>query len=210
MTGRETTPAPTFQATKVATAQESSAATRPWFRKKRFMLPLALMVLVTVLQVANGGGDTGTPDTASSASQPTAADAPAKVAHIGVKVRDGNSEFVVTGLEHPGKTIAGKAGKRLTARGEFVIVRVDITNIGRAPQTPDSSCQLLINDKAWEFEPSPSILSTKEALKFVQRINPGQTAKDVVLLFDLAPGTMVGSIELHDSQLSPGVMVNLS
>lgn len=209
MTGRETTPAPTFQATKVATAQESSVATRPWFRKKRVLVPLVLIALVAVLQAASGGGETGAPDAAGSASQPTAAGARAKVAHIGVKVRDGNSEFVVTGVEHPGKTIAGKAGKTLTARGEFVIVRVDITNIGKKPQTPDCSCQLLISDKAWEFEPSPSILSTKEALRFVQRINPGETAKDIVLLFDLAPGTTVGSIELHDSQLSPGVMVNL-
>lgn len=219
MTGQETTPAPTFPSTKVATAQESSVASHPWFRKKRVMLPLVLIVLVAVLQVANGGSDTGAADTAISASQPTADGAPATVAtvatvateaHIGVRVRDGNSEFVVTGVEHPGKTLAGKIGKTLTARGEFVIVRVDITNIGTAPQTPDCSCQLLINGKAWEFEPSPSILSTKEALKFVQRINPGETVKDAILLFDLAPGTEAGSIELHDSQFSPGVMVNLS
>ena len=115
----------------------------------------------------------------------------------------------MTGVEHPGKTLAGTAGKTLTAIGEFVIVRVDVTNIGTAPLTPDCSCQILIDDKASEFKPSPSILSTKEALRFVQRINPGETAKDVVLLFDLALGTTVGSIELHDSQLSPGVMVNL-
>ena len=185
-------------------------ATCPWFRKKRVILPLVLVVLVAVLQAANGGGETGAPDAAIGASRPTGDGAPATVAHIGVKVHDGNSEFVVTGVEHPGKTLAGKTGKTLTARGEFVVVRVDITNIGTAPQAPDCSCQLLINDKAWEFEPSPSILSTKEALKLVRRINPGETVKDVILLFDLAPRTKAGSIELHDSQFSPGVMVNLS
>lgn len=185
-------------------------ATRPWFMKKRVLVPLVLMVLLAVLQAVNGGGGTEATHTAIGVSQPTADDAPATVAHIGAKVRDGHSEFVVNGVEHPGKTIAGKYGKTLTANGEFVIVRVDITNIGKEPQTPDCSCQLLINDKAWEFEPSPSILSTKEALKFVQRINPGETVKDVVLLFDLTPGTKAGSIELHDSQFSPGVMVNLS
>ena len=174
------------------------------------MLPLALICLVALLQVANGAGETGAPDAAVSVSQPTADGAPATAAHIGVKVRDGNSEFVVTGMEHPGKTIAGKTGKTLTARGDFVIVRVDITNIGAVPKAPDCSCQLMITDKAWAFEPSPSILSTKEALKFIQRINPGETVKDVIVLFDLAPGTMVGSVELHDSQSSHGVMVNLS
>lgn len=213
MTGQETTPARKCPSTQVATAQAtagSNVATRPWFRKKRVMLPLVLVVLVAVLQVANGGGETAAPDTAKSDSQPTADGAPATAAHLGAKVRDGNSEFVVTGVEHPGKTLAGKYGKTLTAKGEFVIVRVDITNIGIAPMTPDCSYQLLINDKAWGFEPSPAILSTKEALKFVQRINPGETVKEVILLFDLAPRTKVGSIELHDSAFSPGVMVNLS
>jgi hypothetical protein len=210
MTGQETTPAPKFPSTKVATAQESSVATRPWFRKNWVMLPLVFIVFVAVLQAANGGGEKGVPDTASGASLPTADCAPATVAYIGTKVRDGNSELVVTGVEHPGKTLAGKYGKTLTANGEFVIVRVEITNIGTAPMTPDCSCQLLINDKAWEFEPSPAILSTKEALKFVKRINPGETVKGVVLLFDLAPQTKAGGIELHDSQFSPGVMVNLS
>jgi len=165
---------------------------------------------VVVFQAARGGGEDGVRDTASSASRPTAAGVPATAAHIGTKVRDGNSEFVVTGVEHPGKTLAGKYGKTLTAKGEFVIVRVDITNIGPAPLTPDCSCQILVNDKAWVFEPSPSILSTKDALKFVQRINPGETVKDVNLLFDLASGTKAGSVELYDSQFSPGVMVNLS
>jgi len=210
MTGQKTTPAPEFPSVTIPTVRGSSVVTRPWFRKTRVILPLALIVLVAVFQAARGAGEDGVPDRASSASRPTAAGVPATAAHIGTKVRDGDSEFVVTGVEHPGKTLAGKYGKTLTADGEFVIVRVDVTNIGTEPMTPDCACQLLIDDKASEFKPSPSILSTKEALKFVQRINPGDTAKDVVMLFDLASGTKAGSIELHDSQFSPGVLVSLS
>lgn len=210
MTAQETTPAPRFPSTKFSTVEESNVATRPWFRKKRVMVPLALIMLVAGLLVANGAAGTGGPDNATTSSQSIADGASTAAAHIGVKVRDGNSEFVVTGVQHPGKTMDGKAGKTLTATGEFVIVRVDITNLGSAPQAPDCSCQVLITDKSWGFEPSPSTLSTKEALKFVQRIRPGETVKDVVVLFDLAPGTIPGSIELHDSSSSPGVMVNLS
>ncbi|MEP7035851.1 MAG: DUF4352 domain-containing protein [Actinomycetota bacterium] len=194
----------------MASVQAPSVVTRAWFRKKRVILLLGLILLMVVLQVASGGGEPGAPDTAATASQRAAGGASATMTQIGVKVRDGSSEFVVTGVEHPGKTMAGKAGKTLTAIGEFVIVRVDITNLGTVPQAPDCSCQVLITDKRWGFEPSPSVLSTKEALKFVQRISPGETVKDVVVLFDLAPGTMVGSIELHDSQSSRGVRVNLS
>jgi hypothetical protein len=57
-------------------------------------------------------------------------------AAIGTKVRDGKFEFVVAGVEHPGKTFPGKLQTRLTARGEFVIVRVNVTNIGGVQDAP--------------------------------------------------------------------------
>jgi len=129
---------------------------------------------------------------------------------IGTKVRDGTFEFVVTGVERPGKTIVGKVGATLTAQGEFVIVRVDVTNVGSKEQRLGCSCQFLFNDKGQQFAPSPAVLSTKDALKYVQWISPGQTVKDTSMLFDVAPGTKAANIELHDSPTSQGVMVKLA
>ena len=178
----------------------------PWFKKKLFVLSLALAVVMMILWVANRVGDIGT-----SNSQPTVSSAAkASAVKMGTKARDGKFEFIVTGVERPGKTLAGKTGKTLTARGEFVIVRVNVTNIGKAAQTPSCSCQLLSDDKGQKFRPSAAILSTKEALKFVQLIEPGETVKGVLVLFDVAPGTKVVNIELHDTPLSPGVKVKLS
>jgi hypothetical protein len=140
-------------------------------------------------------------------SPPTAQ---AVAADIGTKVRDGTFEFVVTGVERPGKTLAGKVGSTLTAQGEFVIVRVDVTNISSKEQRLGCSCQFLFSDKGRQFTPSPAVLSTKDALKYVQWINPGATVKDASMLFDVTPGTKAANIELHDSPSSRGVMVKLS
>ena len=116
----------------------------------------------------------------------------------------------MTAVERPGKTLVGKLNETLTAHGEFVVVRVNVTNVGNQAQSPDCSCQLLHNDEGREFEPSPVILSTTGALKFVQQLDPGETVKDVLVLFDVAPGTKVVNIELHDSPFSQGVQVKLS
>lgn len=214
MTDHNATPEPASSPPKDATAEKAQRmANGPWFRKKRFLLPLALVVVVVVSQAAFGGSDRWAFDIAKSDSQPTATSTPkagVAVAKIGSTVHDGTFEFVVTGVQHAGKTLAGKVGKTLTAKGEFVIVRVNVTNIGKAAQSADCRCQLLVDGKGQKLQPSPAVLSTKEALKFVTLIEPGTTVKGVLILFDVAPGTKVTNIELHDSASTHGATVKLS
>ena len=218
MTDHRTTPAPELAAPDYAVSQATSEkahrnATRPWFKKPGIILLLSLVLFLVVVVAVNATGDRGSAIPATGDSQSKVESAPqveAPVAGIGRKVRDGTFEFVVTGVERPGKTLVGKLDELLTARGEFVIVRVNVTNTGNEAQSPDCSCQLLHNEKGREFEPSPAILSTTGALKFVRRIDPGETVKDVLVLFDVAPGTKVVNIELHDSPFSQGVQVKLS
>jgi hypothetical protein len=211
MTSQRSMQAPEFTPSEDPAVRAKREQTRrktpvPRFKKKLFILLLALVVLMMLLWTVNRRGDLGT-----SNSQPTVSSAAkAQAVDMGTKVRDGKFEFIVTGVERPGKTLAGKTGKTLTARGEFVIVRVNVTNIGKEAQTPDCSCQLLSDNTGQKFRPSSAILSTKEALKFVQLIEPGETVKGVFVLFDVAPGTKVVNIELHDTPLSPGVKVKLS
>jgi hypothetical protein len=216
MPDQQATPAPESTSSKDARAQSNShkahpKASRPWFKKKRFILSLAVILLMVIIWGATGGG-IGTSHTAGSGSPVAATNAAVKAETVGIgtKVRDGDFEFVVTGVQHPGKTLAGKVGETLTAHGEFVIVMVNVTNLGKQEQAPSCSCQILTNDKGQMFKPSSAILRTKEALKLVQLIEPGDTVNGVLMLFDVAPGTKVVNIQLHESPASPGVNVRLS
>jgi hypothetical protein len=191
----------------------SDQSTRPWFKKKHFIFLLAPIALMVPIQADNGGGGTGTLFTAGGCTQQAVTSPPlaeAVGAAIGTKLRDGKFEFVVTGVEHPGKTFPGKLHTTLTARGEFVIVRVNVTNIGTEAKSLDSRSQFLLNDKGQTLEPSSAILLTRDALMFVQLINPGNVLRGAPLLFDVAPGTKIVNIELHDASCSQGVKVRLA
>jgi hypothetical protein len=64
--------APTRQAARAdaAAAQARSKAMRPWFKKKRIMLPLGLVVLVVIIAAASGGGNKKDNVTASNTTTP--------------------------------------------------------------------------------------------------------------------------------------------
>jgi len=212
MRTEEVTPRAELYPSNGATAHTAAGranfkAVRPWFRKKRFVLPPALLLALLIV-LAAGGGLGGTSETAKSTTRPTFSGSAA--ARIGTMLRDGRLEFVVTGVDRPGRTLAGKAGETLTAKGEFVIVRVNVTNTGNDTRPPNCSCQFVFNDQGHKFPTSPAILSTKETLKFVQRISPGDTVDGVLMLFDVPTGTKVVNIELHETPTSPGVKVRLS
>jgi hypothetical protein len=173
----------------------------------------ALMLIGIIAAVAGGGSGTAGKNGSSGAApgQTSKASKPADGAPgIGSPVRDGKFEFVVTRVERPGNTI-GESFTRQTAQGEFVIVYVNVTNIGDKAQTLSSSGQVLINDKGQKFEPSSAIFSLPNADKvFLENINPGNVVTDAPLLFDVAPGTVLSEIELHDSIFSGGVTVKLA
>lgn len=183
---------------------------------KHFVLPLAVIVLLVVIQAAIRGTGGHTLEASRGGPQPAAAAAAvagqgqAAAAGIGTKVRDGDFEFVVTGVERPGKTYPGKAQTTLTAKGEFVIVRVDVTNVGDDARRLDCRCQYLLNDKGQATSPSTAILYTTDALKYVQLIEPGSTVLGAPVVFDVAPGTKLVNIELHGSSTSQGIQVRLS
>lgn len=186
---------------------------------------VAGLILISFLSSLGGGDDTASvPDTEPAAAEPAApaeaapAEEPAPAPEpavepaapgVGTAVRDGKFEFVVTGIERPGTTI-GESFMEETAQGEFIIVRVNVTNIGDEAQMLDSSSQKLFNEAGQEFSPSSAMFSLEDAQKaFLENINPGNSVTGAPLLFDVAPGTVLDSIELHDSMFSGGTTVSL-
>jgi hypothetical protein len=130
---------------------------------------------------------------------------------LGQSVRDGRFAFTVNSPASFSRTITTRMGATETAQGVFVIVRVDVTNIGYDARTITATDLFLVSDRGQRFATSSAVsaLAGAETI-FREKVNPGHTVNDAPVLFDVPAGTMIASIELHDSVSSSGVKVKLS
>lgn len=125
---------------------------------------------------------------------------------VGEPVRDGNFEFVVTGVERA-PLVSDPAFPELqkSAAGEYVMVKVTVTNIGSEPQTFFASFNTL-SDGTTEFR------SDDEAWIYLGNtladLSPGDSV-DTAVVFDVPVGTDPESIELHEGPFTEGVVVGL-
>lgn len=142
------------------------------------------------------------PNGARETSDPRSQEAP-----VGTPVRDGKFEFVVTGLEQ-GATTVGDGFWREAALGEFVIVRVTVTNVGDEARRFSGSNQKLIDEQGREFESSFAANAALNDRIYGQELNPGLGIA-AVLVFDVPPGTNPAAAVFHDSLLSGGARVAL-
>lgn len=221
MTDQHTRPSspdllPPSDATAPATEPTSAPATSlpPQFlRRKRIGLPMSVLLLFVVIMIATGGNNPRVFDFTRSGAPSTyksALTAPPASALVGQGVRDGSLAFTVTSVQRPGKTLKSRTGTLLTTVGEFVIVRVNVTNIGLAPRTLTATSQFLLDDVGQRFATSAAVSSLPGAeTVFLKKIEPDQTVSAAPLLFDVPPGSSIASIELHDSLTSTGVKVKL-
>jgi hypothetical protein len=73
-------------------AKAYAKAQRPWYKKKRFILPLALVLLIVIISVASSGGDdpatTATPETQESAASALPSDEQSSAAEEEVPVAE--------------------------------------------------------------------------------------------------------------------------
>src|SRR4029077_4891704 len=134
--------------------------------------------------------------TASSTPDPEAA----------TEFRDGNFSFVITGVERVDADAHQEFPEiQKAAQGEYVIVKMTVTNVGNEPQTFFASFNTLSNG-------STAYQSDDEAWIYLGNtladLNPGDSV-DTAVVFDVPRGTDVESIELHDGPFSDGVTVGL-
>jgi hypothetical protein len=197
---------------RVTAAEAYTRATSPWFKRKRFALPSAVVLAFLVLMVSTGGNDPGIFDRTRGATELRADMADnIPTGTLGQSVRDGRFAFTVTSAARYSNTITSRMGTTEKAQGVFVIVRADVTNIGYEPRNLTATDQFLLSDKGQRFATSPAISALPGAETiFLEKIDPGHTVDDAPMLFDVPRGTMISSLELHDSISSPGVKVKLS
>ncbi|MBF6180389.1 DUF4352 domain-containing protein [Nocardia otitidiscaviarum] len=119
---------------------------------------------------------------------------------VGSAVRDGQFEFVVTNVEQSA-TKVGEGSWSEEAKGESILVSVDITNVGKRAQTYFDDNQVLIDDQDREFEASFSANAALNEYGIHEDLNPGHKVS-VVVAFDVPVGAAPVTIEFHDSVFS--------
>jgi hypothetical protein len=136
--------------------------------------------------------------TPSTPSTPTAS--------IGQEVRDGQFAFTVTSIDRSKQ--AGDLSNQfevVTAQGEFVNVRMTVTNIGNHAQTFYATNQhLKIGNNTYDANTMAALWTSSSN----ETINPGNSIQ-VVVSFDVPPGAGGGALQLHDSVFSGGTQVTL-
>lgn len=197
----------------------------PQAAKKKSTLKIVLIVVGAIVGLcciggvvsfaAGGSKDDKTSTAPAAAGTAKADDKPAAKtktnAKVGQPARDGQFEFVVTGVEY-GKTKVGGQYANKAAQGEFALVSVKVTNIGKEPRMLTGANQTAHgpnsvkynNDGGAEFYANEGSTAT-----FLENINPGNSVQGV-FVFDIPKGVKLTSIELHDSMLSGGVAVDLA
>lgn len=222
---------------EAAAAKARARAQRPWFKKKRVLLPLALLVLILVFAVIGNGGDDATepagsdragagaqePDAALQANddvpaepveEPPAdsvpADEPASAAGIGQPASDGAFTFTVTSLEC-GQPSVGEEPFAEQAQGQFCLLSVRVENTGDAAQLLLADSQYLLHADGTQYSASSqaTFANDVDGNTLFTEINPGN-AVEGVFVFDVPQGAQIATAELHDSAFSGGVEVNLA
>jgi hypothetical protein len=175
-------------------------------------------VAAVVMTLKTDVGDATVTSTPSDASAETsvAGDEPGTGAEVpspenqargvGQPVRDGNFEFVVTGVDRtPVVTDTEFPDLQKMAEGEYLLVKMRVTNVGTEPQTffasfntlSDGNSDFRSDDEAWIYLGNT-----------LADLNPGDSI-DTAVVFDVPVGTDPESIELHDGPFSEGVTVGL-
>ncbi|MGZ4438330.1 MAG: DUF4352 domain-containing protein [Nocardioides sp.] len=187
-------------------AKAYAKASRPWYKKKRFILPLAVVVIAIIATTTSGGDSSTGGSPAKTDANPTST---SKTAGLGDPVRDGKFEFTVKNVSC-GKQKIGPAGFGTKAQGQFCLVAMKVENIGKESQTMFGDNQLMFDEQGRKFsaDTEAAVYMGDRAQTLFEEINPGNSINGIVI-FDVPKNARPASLELHDSAFSDGVKVAL-
>lgn len=188
-------------------AKAKAKALRPWFKKKRFIIPIALVLVIALSQAMNRGGSEKSAETEDNSSIETPTN---QRAGLGDAVVDGKFSFTVLGVKC-GIQSVGSDMFGAEAQGQFCKISLNIKNVGDEPQTMFADNQKIYDVEGREFSPDTSAMIYMEggADAWIEEINPGNQLSGE-LLFDVPSDASLDYIELHDSAFSSGVEVDLN
>src|SRR5699024_6614885 len=109
----------------------------------------------------------------------------------------------------PGVDTIGGEYLQQTAQGQYVLVHLDVTNIGSSAQTLFDSAQALIDTEGREHSADSSAgIYLEDNEMWISDVNPGNTLSGT-LVFDIPTDAVPDRVVLHDSLFSGGVEVSL-
>lgn len=192
-------------------AKAKAKALRPWYQKKRFIVPIALVLIIGISQGMSGGSgtdNTGT-DTSTSGEESTTEEATNEMLGIGDAAVDGDFSFTVSGVEC-GIPSVGSDVFGSEAQGQYCLVSVSIENVGSEAKTMFADSQKLFDSEGREFSTDTSAMIYLEdgADSWLSEINPGNTLEGK-LLFDIPADATIDYIVLYEGVFSSGVEVSL-
>ena len=185
-------------------AKAKAKALRPWFKKKRIILPLALVLVAGISMASGGGSDTGSTSTAGSSEETQQEES---IAKIGDTVVDGDWSYVVSNLKCGVKQV-GSSLLGAEAQGQFCIVSISATNNGTKADYFLGSDHKLYDVNGSEYESDSSAWIYLEDNMLLDKVNPGNTSKGQ-LVFDVPETADLDYILVTSSFLSSGVKVSL-
>lgn len=209
-------------------AKAKAKAMRPWYQKKRFIIPIGIVVLGAASSALNAGGDESpSVSSSSSSSSSSSGDDDTSTTQeaveeeveqddsnvdggIGDTVSEGNFSFVVNSVEC-GITYVGTDLLGEEAQGQFCKIAISVENTGNEAEWFSADSQLVYDDQGREFEADTGAmlyLDEGDDVWIGDDINPGNSI-DASLLFDLPEGVEPVEIRLVEGYFGVGVNVSL-
>jgi hypothetical protein len=127
----------------------------------------------------------------------------AAVASLGREVHDGNLAFTVTRFDCHLPRIRDHI-----PQGEYVAVIITVKNVGNHPETYVVADQKLKDTTGKTYSTDNAVDATLNDDQIPPTIKPGYPVQ-MASVFDVPPGTLPTSVELHESASSAGATVDL-
>ena len=185
--------------------KSDAGSSKPWFKKKRFIIPIVIVIII--IGASGGGTSSNEENNNTSPTQEKVQTEPvSKRALIGAEVRDGKFAFVIKEIKC-GITKVGSGSFSAKAQGQYCAVSMNVSNIGKEPQTFFGSNQKAFDTEGREFSNDTSAdLYDSDSQTWLKEINPGNALTGKVY-FDIPKDAVIDYVELHDSIFSSGVKV---
>jgi hypothetical protein len=192
-------------------AKAYAKAMRPWYKKKRLLIPAGLVLLVIVVSAGSssnsGSGNGGSSTSSTSSSASSGADG--KSGKVGQALTNAGTTYTVTSVRTTG-TIGDPDFLGERADGVFVIADLELTNNKDETKTfLESSAKLKTSDGK-EYETSDkAVMSFGDKSLLLKDIQPDLTTRGK-LAFEIPPSKVSGStLVIEDLYGSGEIKVDL-